>query len=452
MKRLLLIICIILGFPNLVKSQETFLLKDLRIPQALNENPGIYLPYQFHIGFPLLSRVQLGVNSPINYGNVMNIETKTLKKIHKNNFFRLGFREDFLDFGFRVKDKNYIYLTYAIRIDAMANLKDGLFKLLLEGNGNYENKVMKILDNDAIDISTYAEIGIGFNRVENRKFSWGLKAKYLLGIVNAYTKNLNMDFISSKNFDSLIIDYNMTAYINNLNMFLGMTNPQNGNSSMDYIKEGFSKNSHGFAIDFGMRYRVNRIFEIDAAITDLGFIVWRNGTKCSLSNTYVGYSGVPIPFDSSNTNLQPGEYIAKFFDSLLNEFNTNLDTQYIGLYTKMITTNFNIGGNIYASSKDRFSLNFNGKVFNGRFIPSGSVSYNRQFGKVFDVTIGNTFKSNSLLNPGIGFRLQLGVFQIYAALDYFNSFYIDKLKNINAVFGINFVAPQKNTKERASYH
>lgn len=452
MKRILLALSIFLVFTNEVKSQETFLLKDLRIPQALDENPGISLPYQFHIGFPLLCRIQLGLNSPINYGNIMNIETKTLSKIHKNNFFRLGIREDIVDFGFRIQNKNYIYFTSAIRIDAMANLQDGLFKLLLEGNGNYENKAMKILDNDAIDISAYAEFGIGLNRKESRNFSWGVKVKYLAGIANAYTKNMNVDLISSNNFDSLIIDYNMTAYIDDLNTFLGMVNPQNGNSSMDYIKEGFSKNSHGLAVDFGMRYRINSLFEVDAAITDLGFIGWRNGTKCSLINTYVGYSGIALPVDSNSENMQPGEYIAKFFDSLLNEFNTNLDTQYIGLYTKMITTNFNIGGNIYASSKDRFSLNFNGKVFNGRFIPSGSVSYNRQFGKVFDVTIGNTFKSNSLLNPGIGFRLQLGVFQIYAALDYFNSFYIDKLKNINAVFGINFVAPQKNSKERASYH
>ena len=85
-------------------------------------------------------------------------------------------------------------------------------------------------------------------------------------------------------------------------------------------------------------------------------------------------------------------------------------------------------------------------------MPSGSVSYVRHCGKWFDVVVGNTFKPKALLNPGLGLNFTLGVFQLYAAVDYTNTLaYIDKVRNLNVALGVNFVAPLKDGKFKASF-
>jgi len=145
------------------------------------------------------------------------------------------------------------------------------------------------------------------------------------------------------------------------------------------------------------------------------------------------------------------EYFKKIADTLIN--NLVSDVENTTSYIKMLNTKFNIGVSLFASPKDRFNLTFRGMFVNGVFVPSGSVSYHRSCGKWFDFVIGNTFKSNAVFNPGLGMNFTLSVFQLYALVDYSNTLlYIDRAKNLNVVFGINFVAPLEKKKTfKASY-
>ena len=52
-KLLAIAVLVIVPFTQL-SAQESYLLKDLRVPQILEENPGYSIPYKFHIGFPCL--------------------------------------------------------------------------------------------------------------------------------------------------------------------------------------------------------------------------------------------------------------------------------------------------------------------------------------------------------------------------------------------------------------
>ena len=444
-KLLAIAVLAIVPFTQL-SAQESYLLKDLRVPQILEENPGYTTPYKFHIGFPCLSHLQVGVNSPINYGQYMTIENSLMKHIRKNNRVAFNLQENIIDFGFRVKNSNYISVTAGVKATGLVNLKKDFFRFLIEGNAPYEGQTLAFVNDKSVYLNAFMEFGIGFQREESAKFSWGVKAKYLLGLANAYTKSADLSLQSETDFDAIIANYGFVANVHDLDQMLAIADTNNNTTDeiIQLAKDAIENPSHGAAIDFGFRYRINKTFEIDASVTDLGFIHWTAGKQCSVTDNTMRYEGVPF----EDTDMEAGEFLENFFDSLANTMQAELDTVSIGSYNKMISTNINIGGYIYASQRDRFGLNFKARIINGNFVPSGSISYHRTIGNCFDFTIGNTFKNNSWLNPGLGFSVRAGVFQIYVLADYINTFYIDKAKNVNVVLGINFVSLRDSEKRK----
>ncbi|MBP5411951.1 MAG: hypothetical protein J6Y47_01700 [Bacteroidales bacterium] len=443
-KRLAIAVLAIVPLAQL-SAQESYLLKDLRVPQILEENPGYSIPYKFHIGFPCLSHIQVGVNSPINYGQYMTIENSLMKHIRNNNRLAFNLQENIIDFGFRIKNSNYISVTVGVKANGLVNLKKDFFRFLIEGNAPYEGQTLAFVNDKSVYLNAFMEFGIGFQREESAKFSWGVKAKYLLGLANAYTKSADLSLQSEMDFDAIIANYGFVANVHDLDQMLAIADTNNNTTDelIQLAKDAIENPSHGAAIDFGLRYRINKTFEIDASVTDLGFIHWTAGKQCSVTDNTMRYEGVPF----EDTDMEAGEFLENFFDSLANTMQAELDTVSIGSYNKMISTNINIGGYIYASQNDRFGLNFKARIINGNFVPSGTISYHRTCGKWFDFTIGNTFKNNYLFNPGIGFALHLGAIQLYAMVDYINSVYIDRMRNVNAVIGINFFA--RRAKQRS---
>ena len=443
-KRLAIAVLAIVPLAQL-SAQESYLLKDLRVPQILEENPGYSIPYKFHIGFPCLSHIQVGVNSPINYGQYMTIENSLMKHIRNNNRLAFNLQENIIDFGFRIKNSNYISVTVGVKANGLVNLKKDFFRFLIEGNAPYEGQTLAFVNDKSVYLNAFMEFGIGFQREESAKFSWGVKAKYLLGLANAYTKSADLSLQSEMDFDAIIANYGFVANVHDLDQMLAIADTNNNTTDelIQLAKDAIENPSHGAAIDFGFRYRINKTFEIDASVTDLGFIHWTAGKQCSVTDNTMRYEGVPF----EDTDMEAGEFLENFFDSLANTMQAELDTVSIGSYNKMISTNINIGGYIYASQNDRFGLNFKARIINGNFVPSGTISYHRTCGKWFDFTIGNTFKNNYLFNPGIGFALHLGAIQLYAMVDYINSVYIDRMRNVNAVIGINFFA--RRAKQRS---
>ena len=443
-KRLAIAVLAIVPLAQL-SAQESYLLKDLRVPQILEENPGYSIPYKFHIGFPCLSHIQVGVNSPINYGQYMTIENSLMKHIRNNNRLAFNLQENIIDFGFRIKNSNYISVTVGVKANGLVNLKKDFFRFLIVGNAPYEGQTLAFVNDKSVYLNAFMEFGIGFQREESAKFSWGVKAKYLLGLANAYTKSADLSLQSEMDFDAIIANYGFVANVHDLDQMLAIADTNNNTTDelIQLAKDAIENPSHGAAIDFGLRYRINKTFEIDASVTDLGFIHWTAGKQCSVTDNTMRYEGVPF----EDTDMEAGEFLENFFDSLANTMQAELDTVSIGSYNKMISTNINIGGYIYASQNDRFGLNFKARIINGNFVPSGTISYHRTCGKWFDCTIGNTFKNNYLFNPGIGFALHLGAIQLYAMVDYINSVYIDRMRNVNAVIGINFFA--RRAKQRS---
>jgi len=445
-------------------AQESYLLKELRIPQVLQENPGAVVPYDAHISFPALGKVHMGANSPLSWGEMFYISDNWLKRKGKNNMIRFWLQDDIINLGFREngREKNYFSIITTLKVDANVVFQKDLLALLIDGNTSPQNEKLSFVKNNFISVNSYFELGVGYNREVNENISFGLNVKYLLGILNAHTKKADLSLTTGENYHELVLDQNIQGkfacghdlyYIIDVLQDASIKNPLKHLIQKTSLRD--FKN-HGFSVDVGGRYRINDMFEVNASVLDIGFIKWTsNPYQLNIDNkpfTFEGYNPEGDVLDNSNKDYfsKIKEYFKGLSDSLLNNFNTEVEES--ASYTKWLNTKVNIWASVYASPKDRLSLSFRGLFINNILIPSGSVSYTRNCGKWFDVVIGNTFKPNSVFNPGLGMNFTLNVFQLYAAVDYTNTLpYIDKVKNLNLIFGINFVAPIEKKKIKSSY-
>jgi len=424
-------------------AQESFLLKELRIPQVAQENPGAVIPYDGHVSFPGIGRVQVGVNLPF---SPFSLSEKVFNKMKQNNVIGFWFQDDPIHFGAR-NGKKYISLFTAVKVNGNINFQKDLLAFLVEGNDREKNEKLSFVKDDFLSVNAYLEFGVGYNREINENISFGLNVKYLTGLLNAYTNKANISLTTGENYHELLLNSDIQG---KFTCVYDVFDEDVGNFR---VADALWKN-HGFSIDVGGRYKINDMFEISAAVLDIGQIKWKTQSyQYAISGdtfSFKGYVSDNI-FEDGNNNFSEKikDYFMELGDSLLNNF--SLETKKISSYTKWLNTRFNVGFSIYASPKDRFNLNFRGIFINDVFVPSGSVSYTRNVGKWFDVVVGNTFKQSSLLNPGLGVNFTLNVFQLYALVDYTNNFiYIDRMKNVNLIFGVNFVAPL-GKKFKASY-
>ena len=447
-------------------AQESNLLRELRIPQIAQENPGALIPFNGHVAFPGAGRIQLGVSLPLSYGDIYSISDKTMKKIKRNITFENTNQIDILNLGFRFSKKNYISLFATVKTDMHISFKRDLASFIIEGNAAHEGKTMSFLGNDFLSINAYAEFGVGYNREVNENLSFGVNAKYLLGLVNAYTKKATLDLLSENRFEALTLTHsaqgnfacvlNFDEAINHINKYGFEGFGDSVNLNIDYSDIPQNLKNDGFALDLGGRYRINKWFEVSASVLDLGFIKWKtNPRQYNVKErvfSIMGYSYDDVVGGNDDiSDFDYMDYLTGIADSLGRIFGSELLPS--GSYTKMLNTKINIGGSFFLNENHRFNAIFNGNFVNGTFIPSGTISYTFTAGKWFDLVVGNTFRRNAILNPGVGVNFTAAIFQFYAVVNYANTLiYIDKAKNLNFALGINFVAPQKKEKNvKASY-
>ena len=194
-------------------AQESNLLRELRIPQIAQENPGALIPYNGHISVPAAGRIQTSISLPLSLNDIGSISDKMFKKMNRNITFDNANQIDIINFGFRFSKKNYISVNATVKTDIHLSVKKDLAALLFEGNAPYEGKTMSFLGRDFLSATAYAEFGIGYNREMNDHLSFGINAKYLMGLANAHAKNATLDLYTSDRFEELTVSHSIDGQI-----------------------------------------------------------------------------------------------------------------------------------------------------------------------------------------------------------------------------------------------
>lgn len=432
------------------------------LPQKDITNPAHIAPYDFYIGLPVLSNLNLLINNDfLSWNSIfdrgvddslrINVP-KLLSKVHGKNLLGVELNTDIFRMGMRLQNNGY--LTIGISAHASFNIVTTKTTLdfLFRGPGQYIGQ--NDLSNNAISLNSYIDLYAGYAHQISDKITVGGKFKIINGLYNVNTAKsgllwnvLDGDMENSNELTPYTYTLNVDGEIN--------TNlPVNEDFSLGKLGLPIGQN-WGFGIDLGISYDFAENWNFSASLLDVGAIFWRGKTvelAANDPNTEIAYQGIVLNniFDIENTDL-----LGLVEESLLNVLDTLgfVPTQTKG-YTTSLPTTFTAGFTYTLAEKHQFGVLFKGKIMNKYFLGEMGVAYTFTPCKNFAISVNNVFTPTSALNFGFAMVGNIGPVQLYLGVDRLNSFNVAAMRTVNVNFGINFVfgkheiLPSKIAKEK----
>lgn len=220
------------------------------------------------------------------------------KRLTDRNRLNVNVNTDILSFGW-YKGKNFWSFNVGARVDIGAEVPRTMFDFMRAMNKEEYSYLMQnpTIQNEKLEINSYAEVGIGYARAINDRLTVGAKFKVLLGIGNLNLKINQISLQSNLPTGANIYDpdswQNANASINVdarlESSFKGMDLTEKEVNGSRYIDDfdfnSFGIAGYGGAIDLGASYRLLDNLTLSAAVLDLGFISWSKGsTKVATAN------------------------------------------------------------------------------------------------------------------------------------------------------------------------
>lgn len=210
-----------------------------------------------------------------------NVDAKKfLGDLHENNRLNANLRYTLVSVGFKAfGGVNVVDLS--LRSNTGVNLPKDFFAFAKEMSADKEYNFSKL----GVRTENMLELGLGHSHKIDDKWTVGAKVKFLLGLAYADFSADNMSITMGRDMWSLKGDVNMTAALLGMKFKTGTkTDPDNPNRTemeFDDMDFSFGIPGVGLAFDLGATYKVMDNLTVSAAVTDLGFVSWKNAQKAS---------------------------------------------------------------------------------------------------------------------------------------------------------------------------
>jgi hypothetical protein len=413
------------------------------LPIANTLNPSFHPPNNFFIDLPLISSLYISADGPFSYAEITSNSTsddkvyldkyKILSTMNPVETISFDFKTEIGKFGFKAGNHFFSFNASKV-VSTDISLERNLMEFLLFGNGNDKFLGKEVLfSKSGFNATYYHELGAAWAFNVNDKFTFGLRMKYLNGVMNVMSKKAEMtlytdpdhNYALSASTDLIIQTASAIGYIDELDF----------SDPMDYMFMEFS-NNHGYGGDIGIAYQPVPKMNLSASVIDLGMIHWNDYVK-SYKSKYPNEKYTFEGFDLSD--LINGGNIADsitILDSLdehfrIVEVNEN--------YTSYLTPKAYFGVTYNVSKHDQFGFLIRGKFPQNNLLTSYTLNYRRTFGDVLAVFINYTIKQNSN-QVGFGLSLRAGPVMLYAMNDVVDAFFQPaQVKGYNVQFGISMV-------------
>jgi hypothetical protein len=431
----LLHIFIFLAFVD-VSAQNSQVSYFMNIPQSHLINPALRPSNSIYIGLPVLSGINVNLNNNfVNFSDVFSKSTSTdsvfsflesessvndfLGKIKNKNSIEPEINLQLFGLGFTA-GRSYIFFDINERVEGNIVIPKDIFTLALKGNGSFVG--------DAIDLSSlrgdikyYREYGLGFSRNFTNRLRIGVKGKLLFGKATAsihnkalainvgddYSHTLDADI--ALNFSGPVI-VTMDSKNKVKDITFDDNRFDNGSGVRDFFLGG--KNM-GLGFDVGATYDLTNKIQLSAALTDIGFIRWKNDVTNLTGQSKFEFEGLDMlnVFNGTKTFEEVGQDV---LDSLKDSFHFVKKTD---PFTTFLPFGVSLAGS-YDVTKS-FSL---GVLSYSRFIgkqmrESFTVSANLNLKNAFSTSISYTAENHRYDNLGFGIAFRPGIFQFYTMAD-----------------------------------
>ncbi|MFC1732753.1 DUF5723 family protein [candidate division KSB1 bacterium] len=411
------------------------------IPQANYSNPANVPDAKYYIAIPGLSSHYLSFkNSGFTYEDILSrrdddslelTTNKFLNSLSEKNTLSFNQSAEILAFGFRAR-KSYFYFNITEKFSSNMKYPKELFNLLLNGNYQYIGEEVS-LEGIGLNLNVYNEFALGFSREINKRWTIGTRIKYLIGIANIWTEESDLKLYTGTADEA----YTMRATSNIIiNTAVPGTLSKISDSIGEFEFSDFTKNS-GFALDLGGKFKLNEKFTFSASVIDFGYIKWKEGVENYVSksaNNTFSFEGIEF-----NEFFSGGEVNDSTFTTVIDSLEKSLGIDTTNnSYRAPLVTQFHVAAIYSLTPRDRFGALIRGNISSTGLDPSITVSYNRAFGRTFNLAISYTAMNKSYMNFGLGTVLNIGAFQLYLISDNIYSYIAPKKsKFVNFVFGMN---------------
>jgi outer membrane protein OmpA-like peptidoglycan-associated protein len=323
-----------------------------------------------------------------------------------------------LGFGFRY-NKGYITFGTALKMSGAGSLPKDFFKLAFNGPG-IDGGVFNF-GTLAAQVDVYMETSLGYSHVINEKVTVGGNLKYLVGLAN-----LNTD-ISKMQLTTGIDEWRVDAggRVNFSVPFMDVPRNADGSVEFDSLSNELNRigdrlttlsgtdvrnlfRNSGAAIDLGVTYVPIQNLQLSAAITDLGFIRWKQGTANLNLNGSYAFTGVEYTLGDSLNFLEP------MVDTLLYAFNGSASSD---AYTTFLSTRLNVGAEYSFNNKIGFGLLWSTLFTNKTAFTDLTASFNLRPTTWISWAFTYSLLQGRWSTLGFGAQLRIAPFNMYLAVD-----------------------------------
>lgn len=349
-----------------------------------------------------------------------NVDAATfLNKLHDKNRFDLYLNYNLFSVGFKAwGGVNLLELN--LRSNTNLTLPKGLFEFAKTA-GEKEHYEFGGL---GMRTQNYMELALGHSRDINKQWRVGGKLKFLIGAAYA-------DFTADKvtldmTEDAWRIQSDAQVKASLLKSDVIHEGPsKNSADGRPRVKEldnfGFSLPGFGMALDLGVTYKPIENLTVSAAITDLGFISWRNTHHASSQGDYTfdGFDDIYIGGDKEHT-----EDIEDQFDQIGDDLEEMFSIYDDGTKTatQALAATLNVGAEykLPAYDKLKFGFLYTSRIHGKYSWHQGMLNVGVRPVKWFECNVNGAVTSTGVTAGGM-LSLKAPHFNFYIAADRFFS-------------------------------
>ena len=349
-----------------------------------------------------------------------NVDAKTfLNKLHDKNRFDLYLNYNLFSVGFKAwGGVNLLELN--LRSNTNLTLPKGLFEFAKTA-GEKEHYEFGGL---GMRTQNYMELALGHSRDINKQWRVGGKLKFLIGAAYAdfTADNVTLDMTE----DAWRIQSNAQMKASLLKSDVIHEDPsKNSADGRPRVKEldnfGFSLPGFGMALDLGVTYKPIENLTVSAAITDLGFISWKNTHHASSQGDYTfdGFNNIYIGSDKDQT-----EDIDDQFDQIGDDLEEMFSVYDDGTKTatQALAATLNVGAEykLPAYDKLKFGFLYTSRIHGKYSWHQGMLNVGVRPVKWFECNVNGAVTSTGVTAGGM-LSLKAPHFNFYIAADRFFS-------------------------------
>jgi len=455
MKKITSVLWICLLWVMVVHAQNKQLLYDFyEIPQSLMLNPGVKVPYKWHVGVPLLSGFSLqagtsGITVNDLFANdgvdfTTKFRDKVINGMSKNDEISLSGQLELFTVGFRSRNRPSDYISFGMYGEGYLSQfwPEDLAVLAFEGNADNIGRRF-----DLNHLATQGEVvnvfHFGVNRRLNDSWSVGARAKIYSSVLEFRSANNQGYFETTSGENNILrntLVSDMTLRTSGVQDFLDILDEDTDTTSEDlmnrFIERSLFGGNLGLGFDIGFTHRFGETSYLTGSLLDVGFVYHRNAVKNYTLNGSASNEGIEIILPEDLDDFEDDlwqELIDDFEEQVPLEDNEN---PYITLRPIKLNASFryhfgqpkdkarDCGCLINETSPSR-NMDYLNAVGAHLFMinrvrgPQAALTafYQRRFGNILALKTTYTIDKYTFSNLGLGLNLQAGALNFYIMAD-----------------------------------